>query len=104
MELLKIQKSRATSHYLQNKPPLVSSKLTSNEGSLHDGSSARLSRRFSNSKGAGCGLVPGEIKPVASRNEVSDIIKDYIIQSKRSKKLRGRSRDNTEFYGRLNDF
>jgi hypothetical protein len=41
---------------------------------------------------------------VGVRNEVADIIREYIMKSKRNKAVSRHSRQNMEYLGRLNDF
>lgn len=53
----KISKSRATSNYQREKPPVFSSKITNDV--INADTSVMISRRFSSGKATPYGLVPG---------------------------------------------
>lgn len=50
------------------------------------------------------GFSQAEIPAVGVRNEVADIIREYIIKTKRNKIVSRNSRHNIEYLGKLNDF
>ncbi len=50
------------------------------------------------------GVSQAEIPSAGVRNEVADIIREYIIKTKRNKIVSRNSRNNIEYLGKLNDF
>lgn len=86
---------------MREKPPMFAHKA--GEASVNDSMGA-VNRRLSNSKATSYGLVPGELKPAASKDEVADIIREYIMKNKKNKKMSPFSRANADYLAKLNDF